>query len=339
MANGHLLEYLRRHRHLDRGRHLWQIADALRFLHDDAHLVHGDVKCENVLVSDSGDALLADFGLSTTVEKHLSDLVTSTGICQRGTTRFLAPEVFDNAICNEDSLNAGHVSQIPQSPVRSKTRASDVYAFGMLVLQAMTLVRPWVGLLRDVEVVVQVSLGRYPPHPGNDEHMQDDFTSFYWTNICLNCWRRNPQERPHMRALYTQIKEHHDARGLLLGHIYDWQYGTERYRAKVNRLDNGVWKEMGICYCSVLYANEGQGAIVARSESQFTCTIVAHRIQRKHQYECIRDDLLCFSAEDGSDFTFVFKDSTGRNELLQLIRTIQRRMNAKVLNLNIGFRQ
>ena len=77
---------------------------------------------KNVLVTATGTAVLADFGLSTFVEKTQTSATTAMNVRQMYTVRFAAPEILRDV--------AGHPFR-----VRSKTRESDVYAFGMLVLE------------------------------------------------------------------------------------------------------------------------------------------------------------------------------------------------------------
>lgn len=73
-------------------------------------VVHGDMKAQNVLISDTGHALLCDFGLS----KALQSMVTSTELHGAGSTRWMAPEIFDG---------------------ESKTSQSDVYAYGITIAE------------------------------------------------------------------------------------------------------------------------------------------------------------------------------------------------------------
>ncbi|EJD47437.1 kinase-like protein, partial [Auricularia subglabra TFB-10046 SS5] len=124
MRNGNLLQYLAHHPSPDRHLLVLQVADAVCYLHAFLGIVHGDLKCENVLVSDDGDALLTDFGLSTVIDKSDSDATTKTCIRQSLTVRFAAPELLKD---NARSPSSRHI--------RSKTPESDVYAFGMLALQ------------------------------------------------------------------------------------------------------------------------------------------------------------------------------------------------------------
>ncbi|EJD38662.1 kinase-like protein [Auricularia subglabra TFB-10046 SS5] len=121
MRNGNLLEYMKSNKRSNKKRLLMQVAEAVDYLHTTERLVHGDLKCANVLISDFGEALLADFGLSTFLEKAHAALPTMTAIRRMHTTHFAAPELF---------LGASDFDR-PQP----KTCESDVYAFGMLILE------------------------------------------------------------------------------------------------------------------------------------------------------------------------------------------------------------
>ncbi|EJD39881.1 kinase-like protein, partial [Auricularia subglabra TFB-10046 SS5] len=122
MKNGNLIEYLRLHAGCNKKKLILQVAEGINHLHVGVRLVHGDLKCANVLISDVGDALLADFGLSTFVDKSTYTLTTATSIRNMHTARFAAPEL----LIGEDERTVRP---------RSKTRESDVYAFGMLILE------------------------------------------------------------------------------------------------------------------------------------------------------------------------------------------------------------
>ncbi|KZV90042.1 kinase-like protein [Exidia glandulosa HHB12029] len=187
MQNGNLLQYLERQSKLgsewlgDCGRLIGQVAEALHYLHDTARFVHGDLKCQNVLVSDEGEALLADFGLATTIAREADQATTSTSIKTMATLRFCAPELF---LPEEHRLRH-----------RSKTQATDVYAFGMLVLQAFTQALPWYGS-NDIRVVLQLAKQQIPPRPLHVPALND----FLWF-VCSRCWRIDPAERPSARLV------------------------------------------------------------------------------------------------------------------------------------------
>ncbi|EJD35781.1 kinase-like protein, partial [Auricularia subglabra TFB-10046 SS5] len=122
MHHGSLLQYLGKNPRTDRKVQVLQVADAVYYLHHSLKIIHGDLKCENVLISDAGNALLTDFGLSTWIDKGDSEETTATDIRGWHTVRFAAPELLI-----DEAISAGRT--------RSKTPESDVYAFGMLVLQ------------------------------------------------------------------------------------------------------------------------------------------------------------------------------------------------------------
>jgi serine/threonine protein kinase len=95
------------------------VADALDHVHR-AGVVHRDVKPSNVLLDPSGRPLLADFGVA-----HLTgaDTLTASG-CTVGTAAYLAPE----------QVRGEHVGP-----------AADVYALGLLILEATTGERAYPG--------------------------------------------------------------------------------------------------------------------------------------------------------------------------------------------------
>ncbi|EJD39891.1 kinase-like protein, partial [Auricularia subglabra TFB-10046 SS5] len=133
----------------------------------------------NVLVSDSGDTLLGDFGLSTFVEKSESDPVTMTSIRDMHTARFAAPEL----LLGTDN---------PVVKPRSKTRESDTYAFGMLVLEAITELPPW-SAESNLSVIQKVCSAQIPPRPTLDGII---LMSDAWWEVCQRCWSFEPGNRP-----------------------------------------------------------------------------------------------------------------------------------------------
>lgn len=74
---------------------LWQIGQALHFLHQQKEpFVHRDLKPENILFNERGEALLADFGLTTI----LSGGKTTRFDDKVGSPDYMAPEQFDGIV-------------------------------------------------------------------------------------------------------------------------------------------------------------------------------------------------------------------------------------------------
>lgn len=191
MRNGNLLQYLKSNPGSDRKRLILQVASALDHLHNVEDIVHGDIKCTNVLISDQGEALLSDFGLCTSAEKTESTSATATSIHRMYTPRFAAPEVLFGPDC-------------PSARHPGKTYESDVYAFGMLILEALTEQQPWNGL-PDTSVMLMVWSGNIPSQPGKEGGFP--LVSHAWWDICRRCWRFSPGDRPTMHKTIRLLQD------------------------------------------------------------------------------------------------------------------------------------
>ncbi len=110
-----------------------ELADALAYIHERG-VVHRDVTPSNVLCAPDGRARLVDFGIARLLE---SPRVTATATTI-GTACYMAPEQVEG---------------------RDVTPAADVYALGLVLLEALTGRREFVG---SVHEVVAARLARDP---------------------------------------------------------------------------------------------------------------------------------------------------------------------------------
>ncbi|KLO11142.1 kinase-like protein [Schizopora paradoxa] len=129
MKNGNLMTYVEAHKDIDRATLLTQVASGLIYLHY-INIVHGDLKCANILVSDYGIAQLADFGLSTVGDVGAA-IVDGSLSNSAGNPRWLAPELMFPEMFHGSGKS---------------TRESDVYAFAMTALELFTGKVPFFGL-------------------------------------------------------------------------------------------------------------------------------------------------------------------------------------------------
>jgi WNK lysine deficient protein kinase len=94
-----------------------EILKGLVYLHEQKPhpIIHRDLKCDNIFInSHSGDIRIGDLGLSTPMQKSFTTSVL-------GTPEFMAPELYEECY---------------GTPV-------DIYAFGMCVLEMLTLEQPY----------------------------------------------------------------------------------------------------------------------------------------------------------------------------------------------------
>ncbi|EJD34298.1 kinase-like protein [Auricularia subglabra TFB-10046 SS5] len=148
--NGTLGAYLKKHPEADRLKLVCssQVASGLRHLHrQEPPIVHGDIFVvgggDNVLISDHGNALLSDFGLSNGIINELSEIP-----CE-GDRRI---ELFGRAVYEAPERHDG----------AAQSCSTDVFAFGMLIFHAYSGRRPFSTLSTSAAAIVELHKGRRP---------------------------------------------------------------------------------------------------------------------------------------------------------------------------------
>jgi len=166
------------------------IANGLRYLHDN-DVVHGDIKADNVLISPSGEPLLTDFGLSRTKESYISKGFYSTET-SRGSTRWLAFEYFDHEELEVFRLNP----------------KTDVWAFGMTLLELLTGELPYAHIRSDSRTITEIVMGKLPHEPIIEDGDSDADLKRYMWSVCLKCWAKDPKERPSMGDVLEEMSNY-----------------------------------------------------------------------------------------------------------------------------------
>ncbi|TEB31935.1 kinase-like protein [Coprinellus micaceus] len=185
IRKGNVVEYLRENPTTQRTLLLLDIASGMSYLHENK-IVHGDLKGENILVSESGRACLVDFGLSKLSDPALlgwtSIQTRSTG--NGGTTQWQAPEMF-----NADAeANA--------------TAMTDVYSYGCVCYEIMTGKIPFFEIKRIFVIPTLVSRGDRPRKPDLNDPAYKEYglTDRIWEFIEMS-WNQNPYLRPTAQEL------------------------------------------------------------------------------------------------------------------------------------------
>ncbi|KAG8995279.1 hypothetical protein FRB93_001173 [Tulasnella sp. JGI-2019a] len=153
------------------------IASGLAYLHI-RKVVHGDLKALNVLLTGELMPLICDFGLTKMEDNYNA---TSTAMKGAGSWRWMSPEVMDG---------------VP------KTIESDIYAFGMTIVEILTGSVPCPSL-PDLKFVTAILNGTRPVcEPLH--RLGQDFTTLW--RVASACWVSDPSERPTAYRIVDSIE-------------------------------------------------------------------------------------------------------------------------------------
>ncbi|KXZ54057.1 hypothetical protein GPECTOR_5g165 [Gonium pectorale] len=164
-----------------------EVASALQYLHDKG-IVHGDLTAWNVMLCTAAQdrsgrtfvAKVADFGLSRTLDVK-SKIKTRT----YGTISHMPPEC----------LISGIIS-----------KATDVFAFGVLLWQMYTGLRPWAGMNHG-QIIYNVGMKNvqllFPP--GTPPAIAD---------LSSSCTRTDPTQRPSFTEIMDKLSSIRNSLGL-----------------------------------------------------------------------------------------------------------------------------
>ncbi|KAL7138889.1 hypothetical protein ABFS83_09G013400 [Erythranthe nasuta] len=138
-TSGNLRQYRKKHKHVDvRALKKWskQILEGLLYLHShDPPVIHRDVKCDNIFVNgNQGEVKIGDLGLAAILQQARSAHSVI------GTPEFMAPELY------EEEYN----------------ELVDIYAFGMCLLELVTLEYPYIECANAAQIYKKVTNGIKP---------------------------------------------------------------------------------------------------------------------------------------------------------------------------------
>lgn len=109
------------------------------------------------------------------------------------------------AILSSTSAVRWQAPELNENEDPTPTMASDVYAFGMSVLELLTMKDPYSHRRRDISVIKDLIRGLLPPRPEEPEAVP-------WMSDCLwetlnRCWKRDPAKRMLAKELLPFLEQ------------------------------------------------------------------------------------------------------------------------------------
>ncbi|CRK88476.1 CLUMA_CG002214, isoform A [Clunio marinus] len=166
-------------------RYTTQLLSGVEELHKNG-VVHRDIKCANVFLTNEGNCLkLGDFGSAVKIKFHTTMPGELKGYV--GTQAYMAPEVFTK------TNTEGH------------GRAADIWSVGCCVIEMASGKRPWYQFDSNFQIMFKVGMGESPEIPSTLSEEGIDFVE------C--CLFHDPKER----WTATELLQHHNFCKVVIG--------------------------------------------------------------------------------------------------------------------------
>jgi hypothetical protein len=141
-------------------------------------IVHRDIAARNVLLAGKKDlvAKVSDFGMARDIESVYSGVASEQHTAASiGPVKWMAPEQLERM---------------------AYSRASDVFAFGVLLYEIFARAAPWTGVA-NVNVITQVLRGNRMELSRVPTELRD---------TVQRCWAQEPRDRPTMQQVVLALK-------------------------------------------------------------------------------------------------------------------------------------
>ncbi|GJE91741.1 kinase-like protein [Phanerochaete sordida] len=167
---------------------LAEAAEGIIHLHEN-DVIHGNMKGSNILISEDGHALVTDYGLSRIILAAERELKIPAWAIERDSyyCRWRAPEASD---------------------YHAPTIASDVWEFGMTILEVLTGTNPYPEIRSDNGVCVTVG---WPGYSGPKRPVCDQISDELWAAM-QRCWHNKPEDRTTMAAIRDALRREEQQR-------------------------------------------------------------------------------------------------------------------------------
>lgn len=157
------------------------IANGIAYLHS-KNIIHGDIKGNNILISDEGRGLITDFGLARVMGSptgHTTSVVS-------GSIPWMAPELLTSF----------------SGPI-APSKASDVWAFGCTAYELLSDEVPYSQLRNPFAVTNTIHQGKNPL-----DICEVQSISPVVRNMLERCWMSVPSDRPTMIQIIELLSLH-----------------------------------------------------------------------------------------------------------------------------------
>lgn len=148
------------------------VAQGLAYIHQASRLIHGNLRSSNILLGGDFEACLTDYCLTTLVESSSSD-----------------------------DFDSGYRAPETRKSNRRATTRSDVFGFGVLLLELITGRAPLQqSFLLSTDLVSWVRSVR-------EEEESEESRLLMLLDIATSCIRLSPEQRPTMWQVLKMIQE------------------------------------------------------------------------------------------------------------------------------------
>ena len=165
-------------------------SDALAFLHK-SNILHRNLKSSNILIGMGLRAQVCDYGLIPILQPLREACDSERCLCRLShpalpiSVRWSSPEILAN----------------PSDPSRFQT-SCDVYSFGVCLWEQLRLEQPYADIKDEAEVCRMIVDGhRLSSLDDIEINVMPEYTQ-----LMLNCWTRNPADRPTFEQISPTIR-------------------------------------------------------------------------------------------------------------------------------------
>ncbi|KAF8319725.1 kinase-like protein, partial [Clavulina sp. PMI_390] len=163
------------------------ISRGVQYLHSRyPPVVHGDLHPGNVLLDDSGDPNLCDFGLSR-IRHEVTR--TYTMLREGGNLRFMAPEFTSST---DEQFRT--------------TREGDIFSLSMMFLSAWTGKLPFSEFSNPKAAAARLRRLERPSIPNNAVALTPDVKQGFW-DLLSKMWSQDPSDRPSIDVVVARLEE------------------------------------------------------------------------------------------------------------------------------------